>query len=64
MVHYNSPILVVDLSIYSSIADEVDNPLLALILGKIQTLSKIFDVDPLVNLAIRLRDQMSCRVDK
>ena len=64
MVHNDCALLVVDLSIDSGISDQIDNPLLALILVQAQSRAQILDVDSLMDLAVALGDQMSGSLDK
>lgn len=52
-------VLIVDFSINPGIADEVNNPLLALVLSQVQAEREVLDVYALVNLAVRLGNEMS-----
>lgn len=59
MVHDNRSVLIVDLRIHPRVSDQVDDPLLSLILRQVESLRQVVDIDPLVNLAVTLRNQMS-----
>jgi len=91
MIHNDGTLLVVDLCVDTSVANEVDDPFLTgifveaetggeisnnrvwLVLvvfgeeeenSKIENVVNVPNVDPGMDLAIRLADQESCRVDK
>ena len=64
MVHDNCALLVVDLGINASVADQVDDPLLTLILVKAETSGEILDVDALVDFAVRLGDEVTGSLDE
>ena len=64
VVHDNCALLVVDLGINASVADKVDNPLLTLVLIETETGGEVLDVDTLVDLAVRLGDEVTGRLDE
>lgn len=64
VVHQDSVLLVVDLSIDLGIPDQVDNPLLALLLGHVQSLGQLGNIDLLVNPAVGLRDEAAGVLDE
>ena len=64
MVHDNCALLVVDLSINASVANQVDDPLLTLILLEAKTSGEILDVDALVDFAVRLGDEVAGSLNK
>lgn len=64
VVHDDGSFLVVNLRVDPSVANEIDYPLLTLVLTKTQTCAQILNVDTCVDLAVALRDQVACRVNK
>jgi hypothetical protein len=64
MVHDHRPLLVVDLRIHPCVPNKIDDPLLSLVLAQVQPLRKILNVDPLMDLAVALGNEMPCRVHK
>lgn len=64
VVHNDSTLLVIDLSIDTSISDEVDDPLLTLAIRESQTLAEVLDVDSLVDLAVGLGDKVTGSLDE
>jgi hypothetical protein len=64
VVHHHCSLLVVNLGVHPGVPDEVDDPLLTLVLAQVQPLGQVLDVDALVNLAVALRDEMPSRVNE
>lgn len=54
MVHHYCAFLVVNLGVDSGVTDEIDNPLLALVLTKTQPHAEVLNIDTGMNLAVAL----------
>jgi len=64
VIHNNDPLVEIDLCIRSSLSNQSDNPLLALLGRQIQPFRKILDIDDLMNSTVRFRNQMSRTFNK
>lgn len=64
VVHDYGAVLAVDLGIQSSLADQVDNPLLTVVRVQAELGAKIADVHSAEDLAVALADEVSGGVDK
>jgi hypothetical protein len=64
VVHYDSALLVVNLGIHSCVTDQIDDPLLSLILAETQSRAQVLNIDTCVNLAVALRDQVTGCIDE
>lgn len=64
MIHDNCALLVIDLGINTSVADQVDDPLLTLILVKAEAGGEILDVNALVDLAVGFGDEVASSLNK
>lgn len=58
MVHDDCALLIIDFRINPRISDQVDNPLLSLILVQPKSRGKVLNINSLVNLAVALRDKV------
>lgn len=64
MVHDDGALLIVDLSVNPSLADQVHDPLLAVVLVQAQAGAEVLDVDAGVDLAVALGDEVAGGVDE
>lgn len=64
VVHNDSALLEVDLSVEPRVPDQVDDPLLALVHVEPQLRAQALQVDPGVDLAVRLEEEVARGVDK
>ena len=64
MIHGDGAGLVIDLGIHAGIPDQIHNPLLALLQTQPEPRAQIPDIDPLVDLAVRLRDEVARGLDE
>ena len=64
MVHDDGALLVVDLGIDPGLADQVNDPLLTVVLIQAEACGEVFDVDASMDLAVALGDKVARSVDK
>ena len=64
MVHNDGALLVINLGIEAGVANEVDNPLLGIVVVESEAGAKVLERDTGVDLAVALEDEVAGRVDK
>lgn len=64
VVHDDGALLVVDLGIEAGVADEVDDPLLGVVVVEAEAGAEVLERDAGVDLAVALEDEVAGRVDK